>query len=192
MSDEKKPNLFERHKAATVILAGVFVFAVIAAMSGGSTPTNKTSENNPTESGQTPTQTTAQQIHSWYTKYGDTLTTLSNDFGKVSTDATNLKIADLQLSCQQLDKDATSDLSVPTIPDATAAAHYSSGLTYAQQAAQSCVSGVTDYTNGINNLDSGSVSQATSEFKTMNSDVQLSSTQMKDTAVAVNQATGQQ
>ncbi len=165
------------------LLVAVALFLGIRSMTG-----SPAAHSQLTQTIQQPTQ--AQQISAWHDKYGSVTTTIANDAAKIGADVTNQDTAGMLADCQQFEDDLTAALNNPAIPDATAAAHFSSALTYYQQSAQECVAGSQDAIKGEANEDAALINQAASEIETSTSEMQAGTAQTQLTAQAINAMVG--
>jgi hypothetical protein len=132
----------------------------------------------------------AQQVGNWWNKYGYINTTIENDSTQISKDASNYDYAAMAADCQKEQDDLAAALSLPAIPDAAVAAHFSSAITYYQTGDQECVSGSKDAVNGTANSDVGLLNQAASEISASTDDANKGIVQMQAATTAIKQLTG--
>jgi cytoskeletal protein RodZ len=103
--------------------------------------------------------TTAQQVTSWYSQYGSSITNLTNDFTQMSQEGTDSSA--IEATCTQIFDDATKAEGEPVIPDTSVENDWSSALNSYVTAAQECQDGVA-------NEDATEINQATTDFDTGN------------------------
>jgi len=167
------------------IIGTVVVLLILAANAGSSQPTSPVSATKSHTSTPAPaTLTKAEAISAWKQKYGPDFANLSSHMSALISDEGNLNYSGILADCDKLQADTTADMNVPAIPDAAAAAHLSSALTYSQQSAAQCSMAMTDY-------NSGNISQATSEIKTSNSDLQSATVQLDEASNTIKQDSSQ-
>jgi hypothetical protein len=148
-----------------IVVFIAIIVGIVMALSGGSKkPTAKTVSNTPAASTSAPT--TAQQVASWETQYGSSLTNIVNDFTSVSKDASNPTA--LAVDCQKIASDVTTAQGQPPIPNSATQSDWSSALS-------SYASGAQDCTQGLENNDATMINKATTEFSQGNTSLDAAS-----------------
>ena len=160
-----------------IIVFIAIIVGVIMALTGGSKKPATKNTASTASTTNTSANTTGDKISAWNSQYGSVFTTLGNDLGTFSKDATAGNVTAAGADCQKFENDLTTAQGYPAIPDSTVEQHWSSALSDFSAGAQDCV-------QGVNNNDTTLITQANNEFTQGN-------TQVTDTTNAIKQASGQ-
>lgn len=131
----------------------------------------------------TPTQNTAlaiaQQITNWWNGGGSGDTSnITRDFSAIVTDASNSDLTSLSGDCSTLSSDITVAQSYDPIPDAQAQTRWKIALTDYQQGADDCVA-------GANAQDPATITKASNEMASGNTELNAVSTRIKAIGAAI-------